>query len=108
MLRLLTSIVILVIALTIVSLIATSLWAISLELTKLIATIAIIFGIALALMGVITKQSKAKIRESLGRREFYGVLVVALGWTQLWIVNLSGRIDSLTTRIDQLIMMMPK
>lgn len=102
MLIILTRLIAIVIAIAVSFIIVTSFWDLTPAATKTFAIIAIVLGIIMALTGLIVKGSKPKISESIGRKEFYGVIVVLFGWTQLWIITLGNRIDQLGTRVDQL------
>lgn len=67
-------------------------------ITLILAVLVIIGGITMALIGIfssIKRQSRPKITGNIGRAEFYGVVAALFGWTQLWIINLQGRIDQI-------------
>lgn len=89
-------------SLVIVLLILLSLFSLQLGFTtgtsRLLSILVIIIGVFLALAGLISsikRNSPPKITGGISRAEFYGVVVVIFGWTQMWVISMNSRIDQI-------------
>jgi hypothetical protein len=72
---------------------------------QILAPLLALFGILLAAIGFlggITRQSKITVSATISRKEFYGVILAVLGLLYFWLSDMSGRINSLSARIDQI------
>jgi len=106
--RIITSIIVTIIAISIIIILITPFWKALIDFVTIPALLTLILGIILAVMGLFVIRSKPKLSESIGRKEFYGVVAALIGWMQIWIINLGGRIDVLSGRIDQIFQLLIK